>query len=663
MKPYKSIEHLASQILYHKRLYYKGKSILENEEYDILEAKLRELSPHHPVLSFVGYEVHQKKEKVHHQTPMLSLLKTYEPSELLQFLKKYECVAIDKFDGMALSLEYNDKGHLARASTRGNGQFGEDVTEQVYHIIEIPKTLKLPSELKNHRIEIRGEIYFPISEFEKYSDLFDSFRNAVPGTLGRKDINEAADILKTFLFCPFDILVYEEANIEANTNADVNSPKLLSSKDFANLVNIPCRYSEKFKFIQTLGFYLHENFIFKLDQSELTENDLILILDNLFSKARDHQIDGLVFRIEDEIVWESLGNTAHHPRGTFAFKRAGETAITEIIDIEQNVGRSGKVSFRAKLSPVFLSNAKISYATLHNAEYIEKGNYAVGARVKIIRSGEVIPAILERVDNVQNTYKLPTACVCGSDLVRKGPELFCSLFGGCEYSDQESLVHFVAKIEMLGVSEKIVHRLRAAGLLNEPADLYKISVEDLLQIEGFGIKSAQNTVESIQSRKEVHLWQFLTALGLKGGGEVKCKEIAQKFTTLEAIFALTEEDLSSEKGWAEKSAHDFVSSLHFKKHIIEHLLNFIILINDASASTIDTSHVLYGKNICITGTLSKPRSEIKKTLEKLGAKIVSSVNNKTDYLLCNDVSRSSKYKEAKNLNIPIITEKELSKLY
>lgn len=646
---HKKIEELASQILYHKTLYYRGKSVITNEEFDILEDKLRKLSPHHPVLNFVGYDVKHKKNRIQHNPLMLSLAKTYDKAVLLNFLHKFDCVVMDKFDGMALSLEYDESGHFIQSSTRGNGEFGENVTEHVYHISSIPKVLNLPHALFKHRLEIRGEIYFPLSQFKKFEKIFDSFRNAVPGTLGRKDVTDAKEILNTFLFCPFDLFIFDSHG------------KILDATALAKLCHFAPVYSEKFKFIQKLGFELQEDFLFKLKHNSetWTEPELDTVLEKFFLKKRDHEIDGIVFRIEDDELWERLGNTAHHPRGSLAFKRAGETAITKILDIEPNVGRSGRISFRAKLEPVFLSSAKISHATLHNAEYIEKGNYDIGAKVRIIRSGEVIPAILTRVDDKKGHYPLPTKCLCHASLVRHGPDLWCTKYGNCEFSHHESLVYFVSVMRMYGISDKIVSKFCEAGLVKEPADFYKLSKEDILELDGFGEKSAQNIIQSIADKKHVLLWQFLTALSLRRGGEVKCRGIARKFKTLDNVLKLTEKDLFNEDGWAEKSIHDFIHSLHEKHTIIQNLLKYVHVKNDHFVHETERNSFLFEKRICITGTLSVPRDELKLVLENFGAKVVSHINEKTDLLVCNRASNSTKYQDAKKYHIPIVTEAEL----
>ncbi len=651
MSPSQEIEKLASQILYHKKLYYSGKSILSDKEYDILEVKLKSLSPTHPALSVVGYKILDNTTKISHEIPMLSLAKTYSQSDLLQFLNKYRCIATEKFDGMALSLEYDNSGNLTVASTRGNGKFGENITEHVYHILSIPKKIKVEESWpKNIHYEIRGEIYFPLSKFTQFEEKFDSFRNAVPGTMGRKDPESATDVLNCFEFYPYDLIVFNEQK------------EILSTSEFNRIFKIEFDYIKKIQLINFMGFHFNYNPIHEID-TDINEKDLEQLLEKIYAIKKDYHIDGIVFRIRDEKTWESLGNTAHHPRGSLAFKQAGETALTEILSIEQNIGRSGKISFRAKLKPVFLSGATISYATLHNAEYIEQGNYSEGAKVEIIRSGEVIPAIVNLIEPGPNKYLLPKNCLCGYELTRQGPDLMCLEKRSCNYKDQESLVYFVSSLDIMGVSDKIIFKMREAGLLKEPADLYKITAEDLIQIEGFAQKSSENIVNSIQNTKQIPLAKFLTALGLKRGGEVKCQEVAKKYVSLKNVLQVKTEDLIAEKGWAEKSAEDFVSSLQEKYPIINNLLKYVQVLDDKSADSIlkYAHHPYYGKNICITGSLSQPREEYKFRLEKIGAKVVSSVSSKTDFLVCNEASSSSsKYKDAQKLGVPIITEAELT---
>lgn len=645
----KLIESIASQLLYHKKLYYSGRSIISDAEYNALEDDLKKLSPNHPVLSLVGYKFEDAGKKIAHQLPMLSLAKTYVVEDLLEFINKNPCVAMDKIDGMALSIVYDEQGKFLKASTRGNGKFGEDVSEHVYHIQNIPKKVRMDKKWQGFHFEIRGEIYFPLSKFKKFEERFDSFRNAVPGTLGRKDVEEAVDVLRILHFCVYDIFIYDSNN---------NS---VPAKEIPKIFDIPSDYFAKMNLTKKIGFTDNVEHLAEF-QTPKTVEHLKEFIDNWYSKKRDYQIDGIVFRFRDEVTWENLGNTAHHPRGSIAFKQAGETAETEILAIEENIGRSGKISFRAKLSPVYLSGAKISYATLHNAEFIEQGNYSVGAKVEIIRSGEVIPAIIRLIEPSNKPFKLPKLCKCGYPLTRQGPDLICLEKRSCNFKDQESLVYFVSSLDIMGISDKIVLKIREAGLVQEPADFYKLTVEDLIQIEGFAQKSSENVIAAIQNSRQIPLAKFLTSLGLKRGGAVKCQEVAKKCVNLKNVLKLTVEELLEEKGWAQKSAEDFVESLKDKSKIVQNLLQFVTVSNDESGILLQSQsdHPYFGKNICITGALSRPREEYKAVLERVGAKLVSSVSSKTDLLVCNEVSSSSKYKDAVKHNVKIVTEEEFA---
>ena len=645
------IETLASQILLYKKLYYAGRAAIPDEAYDALEDELKSLAPSHPALLLVGYTLSDVSGKVSHEPPMLSLAKTYDLEDLFGFVSKQKTVCADKFDGMALALEYGSKGHLTRASTRGSGRAGEDVTEHLFHVVDIPKQLRNLDRLQNHSLEIRGEVYFPVSAFAAFSEQFDSYRNAVPGTFGRKEVDEAVEVLRVLKFCAYDFLVKDELG------------RALSAKETSELLGFSkCSYLEKLKFLEQQGLYGGvAKDLTRVIEAESVEQ-LSDWIGKTFEQERDYQIDGIVFRYDDEVSWENLGNTSHHPRGSMAFKQTGEIAVTKIMAVEEAVGRSGKITFRARLEPVQLSGAKISFATLHNAEFVESGGYAPGAVVKIKRSGEVIPAIIGLHEPASEPYILPTTCPCGYDLTRQGPDLFCFEKRPCPAKDQESLVHFVHTLDIMGVSDKIILRLRDAGLLQEPADLFKLQVSDLESLEGFGKKSAENVVQAIAQSRSMQLGVFLTAIGLKRGGAVKSKEVARKFKTLEAVRAATAEDMKSERGWADKSADDFFDSLREKSRLIENLLPYVQVLPDDTPALSEAAqaHVYFGKSICITGSLSRPREEYKNLIEKVGAKLVSAVTGKTDFLVCNEASSSSKYKQAQALGIPILTEQQFA---
>jgi DNA ligase (NAD+) len=217
-------------------------------------------------------------------------------------------------------------------------------------------------------------------------------------------------------------------------------------------------------------------------------------------------------------------------------------------------------------------------------------------------------------------------------------------------------------LEILGVSDKIVAKLREAGLIETPADLFRLTAEDLAQLEGFGAKSAENVVRAIQEKRALPLATFLTALGLKRGGEVKCREVAKRYGSLEGVRAATPEDLATEKGWAEKSAEDFLQSLREKSAVVDGLLEVVTVTPEARVEIDEAarSHPYFGKSVCITGALGRPRDEYKALLEAVGAKLVSAVTSKTDFLVSNEVSGSSKFQQAVKLGVPVVNEKEFA---
>lgn len=435
----------------------------------------------------------------------------------------------DKVDGMAMSVEFDFNHQLFRASTRGSGTLGEDVTAHIMHVLSLPKHISHSGEWNNLRIEIRGEMYFPINEFLPFSERFDSYRNAVPGTFGRKEVDEAIDVLNVLKFRAYDFIVFRRSE---------NDPygDLLTATELASLgLKHPCKnYFEKLKLLQEWGFDtgIPEETTRLIDK-DVTAEELQDAARAAFGSVRDHQIDGLVFRLNDEVLFEALGTTSHHPRGSLAFKQESESAVTEIISIETSIGRSGKVTFRAQVRPVQLSGAQISYATLHNAEFIRSGGYAEGALVRITRSGEVIPSIIGLEKAAEKPYTLPTQCPCGYPLASSGPDLFCSQPTlSCPPKDQESFLYFAQTLEILGLSEKTVAKLREAGFLKTPADFFRLTVDDVLKLEGFAQRSAENLVASIQQKKTIPLAIFLASLGLKRGGIVKCRKLRRAFQLL-----------------------------------------------------------------------------------------------------------------------------------
>jgi DNA ligase (NAD+) len=660
-------ERIAQQLLQWKRAYYRGESTVPDGVYDALEDRLRSVAPHHPVLDLVGadFAVRASAPKVPHEPPMLSLAKSYTSDEVAAFVARFDAVCVtDKLDGMALALEYSAEGKLLRASTRGNGRTGEDVTAHVLRIPFIPKTLCLPFESSvSVGLEVRGEVFFPLAHFERFRQRFDSFRNAVPGSFGRKDPDEAADVLQTFRFCAYDcILKRLSFQRDGHTVSLPTAGAALSPKEVSELLGLAnTSHLEKLRVLESLGFWagVSEGSSFLLPG--LAAAELGPFLKSVLARERSYAIDGLVLRCDDDSTWDELGYTSHHPRASLAFKQQGESAVTRIEEILIGVGRSGKVSFRARLVPVSLSGATLSFATLHNAEFVDSGGYAPGAVVRLKRSGEVIPYIIGVEQPAPVPFPLPKRCLCGSPLTRHGPDLYCLDNPSCPYRDSESILHFVRSLEIYGVSEKVLERFREAGLLERPGDLFRITETDLMGLDGFGEKSARNVVSAIAEKRKLSLSVFLTALGLKRGGKVKCEEVAKRYGHLETVRQLSAADLAQLKGWAEKSAEDFVSSLREKSALIDELLHWIE-VEEAVIGSDPVGAPLFGKKICITGSLSRPRSFYEGVIKEQRGQTMSAVTTATDFLVCNEASGSAKYQKARALGIPILSEQEFMDL-
>ena len=675
------IRELERLILRHKSLYYSGNPSISDAEYDALEERLRLLSPHSPVLDVVGTAAPaagQSTKKVIHNPPMLSLAKTYDPQEVLQFLREKKGVVSHKLDGMALSLEYDASGRFCRASTRGNGREGEDATAFVQRISRVPLLLPF-SQLQNRKqkqalddfcFEVRGEVYFPQTAFLEFTDLFDSPRNAIAGIFGRKEIDERLhQVLGVLDFCAYDCMV--------RVGETVWSPGELMAWLGVPEGHSPPSFFQKLEHLELWGFTagVAQKTTFLISSADLVSQDVNAFFMKHLNHSFDYQTDGLVLRYDDEDHWQQLGHTAHHPRGSLAFKQSAPWALTRILGIETAMGRSGKVSFRARLEPVYLSGAQISYASLHNAQFVESGPYAPGAVVKIQRSGEVIPSILSCEHQSEQAYDLPQKCPCGFDLVRKGPDLFCLVDQVCPPKSQELFVHFVKVWGMKGLSDKLVQKLCEANLVKEPADFFRLKASDLLELDGFAQKLADNIVAEIQSHLKVSLGVFLGSLSLTRGGIVKCKQVAALYRNWDTVKNLDAETLGSNEGWAQKSAADFVQSLQQRLPWAETLLNFVTISDEAPRPSSSSSlpygsqpvssgvtPVLGGKSVCMTGDFSLPRRVLVEQLESQGAKVVSGVSAKTHFLICNQASGSSKYAAALKYGVTILNEQELFNL-
>lgn len=618
------VKELEELIKYHKAKYYQGHPEISDIEYDKLEDELKKKDPSSKILEIVG-SVPSGSKKVQHATKMLSLNKTYKVDDLLSWKGDEDIVSTFKIDGVSCSLVYED-GALVLAKTRGDGSTGEDITEKAIWMKNIPSSLK-----EKVSAEIRGEIYCNEEDFFHLSKEMEglglerptSQRNIVAGLIGRK---ENIELCRYIQFKAFD-LIEEGLNLKTEV--------------------------EKVSKIKNLGIEPEEIFIHKKEadiKKRLNETQE-------FMSEGDYQIDGLVFSYNKLSLHEELGSTAHHPRYKMAFKFQGEAKTTEIKRIAWQVSRNGILTPIAEVRPVELSGAKISRVTLHNFGMVKQFNLKKGDIIEIIRSGEVIPKFMEVKKPANGHFSIPESCPSCEGAVREDDiRLRCDNIA-CPAQVKEQILNFIQKIGIDDLSSKRLEEMIKAGFVKTIPDLYRLKKDQLMELDKVKDKLAQKLLDGISKSKEVDLTTFLSALGIQGGAYNKCEKVVLAgFNTLDKIRELSSEKLIDIEGFAEKSATEFYRSLSSKFKMIEELEKLGFSFEE---TTIKESPITQ-KKICITGTLSRKRSDVEKVIRDNGGIVVGSVSKNTDLLLTNETNgSSSKFKKATSLGISIISEESL----
>jgi DNA ligase (NAD+) len=623
------IQELERLILTHKELYYRGKAEISDEAYDKLEDELKKLDPENPVLKLVGHMQIDSNVKVAHQKKMLSLDKTYDDKDLFKWVGKEDVISVYKIDGSSCSLIYKD-GHLTMAKTRGDGQYGENITKKAMFISDIPKWIPNKGEL-----EIRGEIFcvevnfFHLSkEMEKMGlEKPSSQRNIVAGLLGRKENIQQASFLS---FKAFDLISDDKYSKEI----------------------------DKLGELKRLGFDLPE---VELHSSKESIEKRIHEAKEFMVKG-DYLVDGLVFIYNDLKLHAELGETSHHPKYKIAFKFAGDTKVTTINEIEWGVSRNGTLTPVAIVEPVELSGALISRVTLHNFGLVQNFELKAGDKIEIIRSGEVIPKFLGIVEKSTGKFSYPTKCPsCENKLIIQDIWLFCEN-EKCPTKVKEEILNYIQKSGIDDLSDKRLDEMMSKGLVEEIPDLYKLEINHLLTLEKVKEKLATKIYENIQKSKEQSLAKFISAIGVEGVSITKSEKIiSQGYNSLDKILSLTMEKMQNIEGFAEKSSQTFLDSIKKKEPLINKLLKLGVHVKADEISSGEGP--LKGYKFCITGELSMGRTEFEKLIKKNGGVMVTSVSKNTSYLITNETeSSSSKFVKAKDLGIPIISENELLKM-
>ncbi len=635
---------LIKEINKHNYNYYTlDAPTISDSEYDKLYYELVDLEKETGVIlpsspsQRVGGQILEGFAKKKHEVNLYSLNKVRDFEDLenwcndMEKLTKGTKFALEyKFDGLQIVIEYNN-GHFVSATTRGDGSIGEDVSAQVKTIKSVPLEIGFQG-----RLIVQGEGMMTNKSFEKYNkDALEKLknpRNAAAGAIRNLDPKETAKRNLDY-FC-YSILL-------------CGGKKFDTQEEMHNfLVQNGFKTGDYFKICKNVQEIIHE----------INEVDIV-------KSKLDVQIDGMVIKINDVSHREEIGFTSKFPKWAIAYKFAAQEATTLLKEVVWQVGRSGRVTPIANLEPVELAGAKIQRATLNNIDDIRRKDIYENAKVFIRRSNEVIPEIMGLAEKTENSKKIepPKVCPsCGKELLQKGPLLYCENHFGCKDQVVDRIVHFASRegFDIEGLSDKTVLALYDNLGIRKISDLFKLTKEDLLKLDKFKDKKADNLINAIQNSKKIDLNKFLFALGIGEVGSKTAKDLAKNFKSLTNLKNANKDDILKVEDIGEVIADNIVTFFSDENNLkeIESLLSQGVEIVEPQQAL---SNILEGKSFVITGTLSKPRNEFEKLIEEHGGKLSSSVSKKTDYLLAGE-NAGSKLDKAKALGVKIIDEKELN---
>ncbi|MBM4275080.1 MAG: NAD-dependent DNA ligase LigA [Deltaproteobacteria bacterium] len=650
------VKDLREQIHYHNYRYYVlDDPVISDDEFDRLMRELMRLEEEHPELitsdsptQRVGAPPLEKFETVVHRQPMLSLENAFSEAETREFderLKRFLRTAEDfhyvvepKMDGVAVELVY-ENGRLTVGSTRGDGVRGENVTQNLKTIHTIPLQMLKDQEAIPELLEVRGEVYMDLAEFKKLNEqrraqgepAFANPRNAAAGSLRQLDPNiTAARPLKIYCYG-----IGEVAGRAFETQWEV----LQTLKAWGFRIN---PLIERHTGIGPAIAYHH-----RLEHQR---------------HGLPYEIDGVVIKVDSLILQERLGTKTRSPRWALAYKFAATQETTRVLNIVVNVGRTGAVTPMAVMEPVEVGGVTVTRATLHNEDEVARKDVRVGDTVLIQRAGDVIPevvkVILEERPPDARPFQMPTRCpVCHTPLVRPAGEKVTRCPNpGCGGALVRGIFHFAAKtaMDIDGLGEKIIAQLVDNGLVQDVSDLYKLTEDDLIPLERFAEKSAQNIINAIQKSKRVTLERFLYALGIRYLGEATAQLLARHFGTLEALMAADFNELTQVEGIGPTVAQSIVEYFNEPRNQ-ERLAKLQAAGLEIIPPERPAVSPLAGKTFVFTGALTISREEAKALVTARGGKVSSSVSAKTDYVV-SGTDPGSKYAKARELGITILDE-------
>ena len=630
---------------------------ITDQEYDDYYSELLSLEEKYPEYkredsptNRVGGNAVDKFEKVSHQSPMLSFDDIFNEDEIVLFderirkvIKKPEYTLEPKMDGLSGSLIYKN-GVLVRGATRGDGLVGEDITMNVKTIKSLPLRLT-----KNIDIEVRGEIYMSKASFEKANierrknneNEFANPRNAAAGSVRQLD-----------------------SKITAKRNLDFMAYFIPNPEDYGLKSQ-----SESLNFLRELGFVTN----YKYNTVATSVGEIISDIESLskIRKELPYAIDGVVLKVNSLEDEKKLGFTARVPRWGIAYKFPAEEVLTTLKEIKFTVGRTGKITPNAIFSPVHVDGSVVTKATLHNEDYCIDKDVRVGDVISIRKAGDVIPEVVEvKLDRRKDDsvpFKMIENCpMCNTLLIKKDANNFCPN-ESCPSRKIESLIHFVSRDAMYidGFGDRIIEDFYNMNYLNNIEDFYTLYKykEELKTLEGFGEKSIDNLLTSIENSKNNSLERLLFGIGIRYVGKKTAKILAKYYKDMDNLVNATYEELISIPDIGDIIAKSVVDYFSNKSN-----LDFIQILKDLGINMKyngvqidDTNEKINGKTFVITGTMSRPRDEIKEELENKGANVTSSVTKKTDFVLAGEKA-GSKYDKAISLGIKIINEEELNNM-
>ena len=650
------IRLLRERLEYHNHRYYVlSQPEITDFEFDQLMAELQDLENRYPDLadpnsptSRVGSDHDNAFKQVTHRSPMLSLSNTYSLEELYDFETRnrrivdeaFEYVCELKYDGVSISLSYAE-GRLTRAVTRGDGEKGDDVTENVKTIKSIPLILKgndHPSDF-----EIRGEILYPRKAFEQMNEarvdageaLFANPRNAASGTLKLLNSSQVAKR-------PLDSYMY--ALMGDNLPFGTHYDNMMKASEWGFKISPHIKKCSSMKHVM--------DFISRWD-----------------TERRDlpFDIDGIVIKINSYDQQSRLGLTAKSPRWATAYKFKAEQACTRLLSVDFQVGRTGAITPVANLQPVKLAGTTVKRASLHNADQIELLDIRINDYVYIEKGGEIIPKVVGVDKSKRDIFSQPFRYIeecpeCHTPLVRPEGEAkhYCPNENGCPPQIKGKLIHFVSRKAMdIGLADATINQLNEKGLLDTVADFFLLKKEQLIGLERFAEKSAGNLIDSIATSRKVPFHRVLYALGIRYVGETVAKTLALHFRSMNELQSAGFEELTAVNEIGDRIAQSLIDYFHDEKNVrlIERLKEAGLQMS--MQETEKKGEALKDKSFVISGVFSKySRDEIKILIEQHGGKNASSISAKTDYVVAGENMGPSKLEKAQQLNIPIISEDE-----